>query len=490
MLTALSYFFWVAVALGILVFVHELGHFLFARLFGMRVDAFSLGFPPNIIAKQVGQTEYRLGVIPLGGYVKIAGMIDESMEMPYEMRPVLDADGQPKLDKKGRPLYEEVLDADGKPILVEASEPESDEYRAKPVWQRILVITGGVIFNVIFAWMVYTGLNLAYGERTTPPENLPFEIVPGSFASEMGLETGDRAYAINGTPLQRIEDLTPMVLADENLRLSVIRGQDTVVVNGLERGLTRFSIAQREAEAAGNPPDLRNIIGIDVMLPALVTSISPGSAAEEAGLQPGDRIVAADSERVTSWQDFTEAVNSSEGEPLALRVERETGTVEIDVTPRESGDGYLVGVGSDPTMYGARVADLGLGRSMSLGVDQTASMIGTYFGFVGKIVTGRESFRQNVGGPIMIAKQAKEAADMGGTQFWNLVATLSIALAVFNILPIPVLDGGHLVFLVYEGIVRREPSLRFRIAVQKVGMVAILALMVFVIFNDTLRIFG
>ena len=456
MLTALSYFFWVAVALGILVFVHELGHFLFARLFGMRVDAFSLGFPPNILSRKVGQTEYRLGAIPLGGYVKIAGMIDES------------------------------LDTDD---MVE-TEPEPDEYRAKPVWQRILVITGGVIFNVIFAWMVYTGLNLSYGEQSTPPENIPFEIVPGSFAAEMGLETGDRIYSVNGEKLSRIEDLTPLVLADEDLRLTVVRGVDTVTVSGLDQPLTRFSRAQREAEDAGEEASLGTVIGLVPQRPTLITGISPGSAADEAGIQPGDRVLAVDGRAVGSWEAFTDAVGASGGEPLALRLDREGQVVDLDVTPRASGDGYLVGVVSDAASMGVQVSDLGLGESMARGVDQTAGMVSTYFGFVGKLVTGRESFRENVGGPLIIAKQAKEAADVGGFAFWNIVATLSIALAVFNILPIPVLDGGHLVFLVYEGIARREASLRLRIAVQKVGMVALLALMVFVIFNDAVRWFG
>ncbi|MEL6615414.1 MAG: RIP metalloprotease RseP [Bacteroidota bacterium] len=490
MLTALSYFFWVAVALGILVFVHELGHFLFARLFGMRVDAFSLGFPPNIVSKKVGDTDYRIGAIPLGGYVKIAGMIDESMEMPYEMRPVLDADGQPVHDDKGRPEMEPVLGPDGKPVLAESSEPEPDEYRAKPVWQRILVITGGVVFNVIFAWMVYTGLNLTYGERSTPPENIPFEITPGSIAAEMGLETGDRIVALNGEPLARIEDLTPIALADENLQLTVLRGTDSVTVGGIEQPLTRFSRAQREAEESGEEVGLGTVLGMQALRPALITGISAGSAAEDAGLQPGDLVVSVEGEEIASWDAFTDRIVASGGETLPLSVEREGEIVQTEVTPRASGDSYVLGVMSDPASMGSRVADLGFVESMSRGVDQTVGMVTTYFGFVGKLVTGRESFRENVGGPLIIAKQAKEAADVGGFAFWNIVATLSIALAVFNILPIPVLDGGHLVFLIYEGIVRREPSLRFRIAVQKVGMIAILALMVFVIFNDAVRWFG
>ena len=455
-LAPLSYLFWVAVALGILVFVHELGHFLFARLFGMRVDAFSLGFPPNIIAKQVGATEYRLGAVPLGGYVKIAGMIDESLD-----------------------------EAD-----MTESEPEPDEYRAKPVWQRILVITGGVLFNVIFAWMVYSGLNLAYGERSTPPENIPFEVAQGSFAADLGLQTGDRIYAVNGEPIRRIEALTPFVLAQDDLQLTVVRGVDTVTVSGMEGSLTRFSVAQRELESAGEDVSLESVIGLAPQRPAVFSSVSAGSAAEDAGLQPGDRVVAMDGETVTSWESFSDRVKASGGAPIAMRVVRDGEVERVTVTPRESGDSYVIGVGTDETAFGVQVAELGLVESMSRGVDQTVNMVTTYFGFVGKLVTGRESFRENVGGPLIIAKTAKESADVGPRAFWGLVAMLSIALAVFNILPIPVLDGGHLVFLIYEGIVRREPSLKFRIAVQKVGMVAILALMVFVIFNDAVRWFG
>ena len=457
MLTALSYFFWVAIALGILVFVHELGHFLFARLFGMRVDAFSLGFPPNIISKQVGQTEYRLGAIPLGGYVKIAGMIDESLD-----------------------------EAD-----MTESEPAPDEYRSKPVWQRMLVISGGVIFNVIFAWMVYSGMNLAYGERSTPPENVPLEVAEGSFADELGLETGDRIFALNGQPLTRIEDaVDPMTLADENMRLTVIRGVDTVTVRGMEGTMTRFSRAQREAEEAGEEVNMASIVGLATGRPTTISSVSPGSAAEEAGIQPGDRVLAVDGEPVGSWDAFTDRVKASGGDPIALRLDRAGSVETVTVTPRPSGENYIVGVVSGADVLGSKVRDLGLVESASLGFTQTKDMLGLYFGIIGKLVTGRESFRENVGGPVMIAKQTKEAADVGAFAFWGLVAMLSIALAVFNILPIPVLDGGHLVFLLYEAVVRREPSLAFRIRVQQIGMVAILALMVFVIFNDAIRIFG
>ena len=258
----------------------------------------------------------------------------------------------------------------------------------------------------------------------------------------------------------------------------------------MEGALTRFSRAQREAEEAGEEDAPGAITGIVARRPTIVSSVNPGSAADEAGLRPNDRVLSIDGEAVASWEAMTEAVRESNGRPLAVVVERGGALDTVNVTPREAGGSYVLGVISDPNVVGSKLRDLGLGESASLGAEQTVGMLGMYFGFVGKLVSGRESFRENVGGPVMIAKQAKEAADIGGIAFWNIVATLSIALAVFNILPVPVLDGGHLVFLAYEGIVRREPSLKFRIAVQKAGMVALLALMVFVIFNDAVRIFG
>ncbi|MEM8559717.1 MAG: site-2 protease family protein, partial [Bacteroidota bacterium] len=168
LLTAFSYVFWVVIALGILVFVHELGHFLAARAFGMRVDKFSIGFPPKLFGKKVGDTEYVIGATPLGGYVKIAGMIDESMDADFV-----------------------------------GSEPQPDEFRSKPVWQRIVVITAGVIFNLIFAWLVYIGLAWGYGDSYIPAENVEqVYVAEGSIAYEMGLRTGDRVVAVNGDPLE------------------------------------------------------------------------------------------------------------------------------------------------------------------------------------------------------------------------------------------------------------------------------------------------
>ena len=489
-LNPLSYVLWVAVALGILVTIHELGHFLAARLFKMRVDAFSLGFPPNIVDKQIGATRYRLGAIPLGGYVKIAGMVDES------------------------------LDVEGL-----ESEPAPDEFRAKPVWQRMIVISAGVVFNLVLAALLYAALAFAYGVPYTPVENIRLEVEDGSIASDLGLETGDRIVAVNGESVEQFEQVfTPGTLSADPFRLTVLRGGDRVELTGPSDLLTRFSRRQRVLEEAGAPVALPDILGAGAQLPTVLSATAPGSAAAEAGLQAGDRILAVDGQPVESWNRLTAAILASEGRPLAVRwarpdslaaaggaasgaqtagaqtagaagarvvQHRGAATIyEAAITPRPSGDRYVLGIEQDASVLGQRIDRLGLGASVASGVEQTASITGATFAFIGKLFTGRESVRENVSGPLMIAKVSKEAADRGFASFWSFVAYLSIALAVFNVLPIPALDGGHLVFLAYEAVARREPSLKVRMVVQQVGVALILALMVFVIFNDAVRWFG
>lgn len=472
LLNSLSYFLWVALALGVLVFVHELGHFLAARLFGMRVDAFSLGFPPNVFSRRVGETDYRVGAVPLGGYVKIAGMVDESM----------DAEGL-------------------------ESEPEPDEFRSKPVWQRSVVISAGVIFNLIFAVLLFAALGLTYGQSYTPAENVPLEVAEGSIADEMGLQTGDRVVRVNGEPVERFEAVfTPETLSADPFTLTVRRGGELVELEGPEGLASRLSRESVEVERAGGEVTFGAVFGADGRYPPVLASVSAGSPADEAGLQRGDRILSIGGVETTSWNALTEQVLGSGGETVEIVWARpdSLGAAEAEVVerrgaatvyraavaPRPSGAGYQLGVGRDPSAIGQRVERLGVGEAVAYGADRTWGNVTATFGFIGKMVTGSESVRDNVGGPLMIAKQSKEAADRGLAVFWEFVALLSIALAVFNILPIPALDGGHLVFLGYEAVVRREPSLKVRMVVQQLGVALILALMVFVIFNDAVRWFG
>ena len=469
-----SYFLWVALALGVLVFVHELGHFLAARMFGMRVDAFSLGFPPNIVSKQVGETEYRLGAVPLGGYVKIAGMVDES------------------------------LDAEGL-----ESEPAPDEYRSKPVWQRSIVISAGVIFNYVFAILIFAALAFTFGRSFTPAENVSFAVEEGSIADDIGMESGDRIVAVNGRDVEDFEQIfTPEVFGAAPESITVLRGGERVTVE-VEDGLaTRLSRRAVEVERAGEEPSLTSLFGLTEQFPPVLADVSTGSPAEEAGLQPGDLVLSIGGEPTPSWEAMTDEIQASQGEAVAVRwarpdslgpagegasvVERRAAATiyEANVAPAASGERYQLGVVLDGAAVGQRIERQNLAQAVASGTRQATGLVTMTFGFIGKLATGREGFRENVGGPLMIAKTSKEAADRGIAVFWLFVAQLSIALAVFNILPIPALDGGHLVFLAYEAVARREPSLKVRMVVQQLGVALILMLMVFVIFNDAVRWFG
>jgi regulator of sigma E protease len=456
-LNILSYVGWVLLAIMILVFVHELGHFLFAKLFRMRVDKFSIGFPPRVLGKKIGETEYVLGLTPLGGYVKIAGMVDESMDTDF-------------------------VDTD----------PEPHEFRAKPVWQRMVVITAGVIFNMILAAVVFIGLKATYGEAFTPPVG-PVIVADSSVAWQMGLRTGDEIVSINDRAAETLDGLSGIeqLLLKDRLRMTVRRDSELVDLVGPSDLMTRLS---RSQGAFGMRFD-----------PSVVGTVAPGSPAAGAGLLPGDRIVAYGDSTVRNWSDLPPIVQALDGQAAALRYVRpdslvsvvppsglalpdslqpDEGTLyEVQLAAEKDGGRYLIGVG-EYVLF--RRHDFG--SAVVAGLDDTWLQTRLIATSLKRVFTGQDDFRENLGGPVMIAKITKEAADQGAPFFWQIVAMLSITLAIINILPIPALDGGHLVFLIYEGIARREPSLKLRMVMQQIGMFLLLAFMVFVIFNDILKL--
>ncbi|MEL7362931.1 MAG: RIP metalloprotease RseP, partial [Bacteroidota bacterium] len=435
---------------------------------------FSIGFPPKIIGKKFGDTEWVIGATPLGGYVKIAGMIDESMDADFV-----------------------------------GSEPQPDEFRSKPVWQRIVVITAGVIFNLIFAFLIYIGLAWGYGDTFIPAENVEqVYVADGSIAYEMGLRTGDRVVAVNGEALERYDDFErPDAFVADPFTVTVERDGQQETFTGPDQLLSRLS-------SVGAPEPGISPFGTSIQ-PAVIGGVLTESAAEEAGLLPGDRLLTLNGAPVALWNQLTDAVQAADGEAVTLTFERpaeegaspepaETLTLveeRTDATvyatslaPRYDveAERYLIGIaGPDgpilEEVFGIERRDLGLGQAVVVGAQDASRMLSLYVTAVGRLFTGKEDVRESVGGPVMIAKATKEAADTGMFGFWQIVAFLSVALAVMNILPIPALDGGHLVFLVYEGITRREPSVRVRMVAQQVGFVLLLAFMVFVIFNDIAR---
>jgi len=430
-----------AAAIFILVFIHELGHFIAAKWFKMRVDQFSIGFPPKVFGYKKGETEYVLGATPLGGYVKIAGMIDESMDTDF----------------------------------VE-NEPRDDEFRSKPVWQRVIVILAGVVFNVILAFFIYTGMAWHYGQDILPVDAIEGIYIPeNSLAAEIGFQTGDRIIGVNQQEVEHFEQLfNPSAITGRNLSFMVEREGEKINLAAPANFLDRLNHEQ--------------FLHSSWVLPSKVEEVGDGTPAEEAGLRAGDEIVAFDGVEIAYWVQLTEMINESDGQ-ITLTVRRNGELLDLSVLPDPETN--MIGIQAYNLSGSLERLEHNLAGSIGVGYNQTGD---TFVGIIQglqKLFTGTISVRDNLGGPVAIATVTKDATDRGGWQgFWNITAFLSITLAIMNMLPIPALDGGHFMFLVYEGITRREPSAKVRMALQQIGFILLIGIFILVTFNDILRTIG
>lgn len=432
-------------ALFILVLFHELGHFLTAKLFKMRVDRFSIGYPPKIAGIQYGETEYCISATPLGGYVKIAGMIDESMDTDY-------------LEK----------------------EPQPWEFRSKPVWQRIVVITAGVIFNMILAAVIFAAINFTYGEQVIPAENVgSIYVQEGSVADEVGFEPGDQLVAVNGQDVQYFRDFfSPSRLTSNNLTYTVLRDGRRVQLTMPENFIDKISETGYVSEFLFSA------------MPSKISGVQKKSPASEAGLQAGDKIVAVNGKDIEYWVQLTHMIDKTEGE-LQLTVNRGGEFRSFTLTPDPESGLIGVRVMSPADHFKTVSLQHGFFASIKQGVNETGETTVSIVQGLGKLLTGSISVRQNLGGPVAIASVTKDVTDQSGMRgFWQITAFLSVTLAIMNILPIPMLDGGHLMFLIYEGVTRREPSAKVRMMLQQIGFILLVGLIIFVTFNDILREFG
>jgi len=345
MLTTLLSF---AFVLGLLIFVHELGHFVTAKMVGIKVERFSLGFPPRAFGFKRGDTDYCISWLPLGGYVKMAGMIDESLD--------------------------------------DTITGASWEFASKSVWQRVLVISAGSIMNFITAIVIYAAI---------------------VYASGIGETVG-----------------------------------------------------------------------------TVVGQVIVGKPAESIGLMADDEIVAIDGEAVTVWQDLTRIIHSKPNVQINIEWKRGDQLLSSKVTPELNAENNIGLIGIAPKMA---YRDAGVYESMRQGVVNAYNFLRLTAQSLKLIITGKESFKEAVGGPIIIAKLAGESARHGFESLLLFTAFISLNLGFFNLLPFPVLDGGHLVFLLLEGVMRRPLPIQARIVIQKIGMAVLLALMVFILINDISR---
>lgn len=426
-------------AIFILVTIHELGHFIAAKFFNMRVDKFSIGFPPKIFSFRKGETEYVLGATPLGGYVSIAGMIDESMDDDFIEQ-----------------------------------EPKEDEFRSKPVWQRMIVITAGVIFNAILAVIIYAGIALSYGEDVLPIDSIQGLYIPEeSVAHEVGFRTGDRIIGINGERVEYFNEIfNPSAITGRNLTFMIVRDGDV--------------------QNLSTPPNFLDQIGEQGFLnptntlPSKISDVIEGSPAQEAGFQAGDQVISINNESIGFWIQLVEKIQNSDGQ-LQFTILRDGNPVELGVTP----DPETNQIGIAPPSFQVQTLNYNFVQSVGQGFQKSED---TFFGIIqgiGKMFSGDISVRQNLGGPVAIANVTKQATDSRGfLGFWEITAFLSITLAIMNMLPIPALDGGHFMFLLYEGITRREPSAKVRMGLQQIGFLFLIGLIILVTFNDILRTFG
>lgn len=423
--------------LSILIVLHELGHFWAARAFGIKVEKFYLFFDAwgfKLFSFNYKGCEYGIGWLPLGGYVKIAGMIDESMDTEQLAGP-----------------------------------PQPWEFRSKPAWQRLIVMLGGVTVNIILGIFIFWILTFKYGEAYTPNDKLPYGIAPGVIGKSIGLQTGDRITEINGKPIVRFEEINSSKVLLGNTQLTINRNGEEKIIQVPPDILEKVSDL-----GIGHFVEARGIMGKVIEV--------PDGNAKKAGVLPGDSIITVNSKPITYFDEFQSEVISNKGKSVVFGILRENNPLTLKVNVSEEGTvGILaprLGIPMEQQKYGF-IEALPVGASKAWGsfMDNAKGL--------GKVVSGQVKANKAFTGPVGIANMF--GAEVNWIKFWGLVGLLSMALALMNLLPIPALDGGHAVFLVIEMIKGKPLGDKFMEKAQIVGFVILVALMVFVLGNDILK---
>jgi regulator of sigma E protease len=417
------------IVIGILVFVHEFGHFIMAKRAGVRVEKFSLGMGPKLFGYKKGDTEYVISALPLGGYVKMAG------ENPDE-------------------------------------EPTgaADEFQSKTVWQRAKIAATGPLTNIVLAFLIMPFVFMV-GTYTLGSATVGF-MEKGSPAEQAGFKVGDIIQKINGRTIVDWEKAEMLIAVNPDTDIKVVidrRGEKQTLI------LRPKLDADHNIGTSGLYPDI----------PVEVGKLKPGFPAEKAGVKINDKVIAVDGKTVYYWNQFSSVIKDSQGKKLELMIEREGKRLPITVTPIEDNGRYVIGVEPIVRMIFKKY---GFFESLSLGFDKTIEFIDVTFITLKKLLTFGLSIK-TLGGPVMIAQMSGRAAAAGLSAFLSLLAMISISLGILNLLPIPVLDGGLILFLVIEAIRKKPLSRKVMEVAQSIGAAVLITLIAVVSYNDVMRMF-
>lgn len=425
-------------SLSILVILHEFGHFMFAKLFGTRVEKFYLFFNPwfSLFKFKKGETEYGIGWLPLGGYVKISGMIDESMDKEQMKKP-----------------------------------PQPWEFRSKPSWQRLIIMLGGVMVNFLLAIIIYILILFAWGEEYLPTENVKYGILVDSIGVKMGLMNGDRIISIDNQEIENFYQIIPDIILNERKTIQIKRDGRLLEVK-----------IPKEVIPALIKGDGR----IDVRLPfspLVVEGFIKESPSKKAGLQTGDEILGLSNMTFEYYDEFKKRLGENKETEIILQVKRNGKNLDIPVIVNYQG---MIGIRRNIEEFlEFKKVEYGFFESIPAGIAKGIKTMQNYLKQFKLIFSKDTQAYKSLGGFITIGSIFPGVWNWQA--FWNLTAFLSIILAIMNILPIPALDGGHVMFLLYEVITGRKPSDKFLEYAQMTGMIILLSLLLFANGNDIIR---
>lgn len=432
-------------SLSILIVLHEFGHFLPAKLFGTKVEKFYLFFDPwfSIAKKKVGETVYGIGWLPLGGYVKIAGMIDESMDKE-QMK----------------------------------EEPKEWEFRSKPTWQRLIIMLGGVTVNFLLGFLIFGMLLFSYGEEYLPAQNAEYGIMADSLGQELGLQDGDRVLQVGDLELERMDDrkVVREIVLNDARTLKVERDGEIQSLTFGEEIASFLSTSEGSKQALFFP-----------RVPYVVGQVAKKSPAEEAGFQVGDSIVGVDSMNYVFFDQYKEYISAHEMATMNLKFVRNGDMESVEVQPNENGVIGLAPMGPKQ-FFDYETRHYGFVEAIGAGFGKGYRFLADQIKAFGQMFTGKIKASESLGGFVTIANLFP--AQWEWKAFWTITAILSLILGFMNLLPIPALDGGHVIFLLYEMITGRKPNDKVMEYATVAGMIILLALLLYANGLDIIRAFS